>query len=101
MMYNIIKFILFHISLFSFYYLAFSFIDVFSYNAKITLTIFLLILINTINYFKIKEILFENILTSIDFIIFDILNIWSLIWIILLYFWIAYSIIIIYIFNYW
>lgn len=67
---------------------------------KLLLVFTLLILINLFNYAKISEMLFENSLVSTDFVIFDILNMGSLIGIIVMYFLIVYSAIIIYIFNY-
>ena len=100
-MYSAIKFLIFHFLLFTIYYLAFSVVDLFDYNVKLWLIFFLLILIDVINYKKIKERLFENSMVTLDFIIYDIISIWRLMWIILLYFGITFSIIIIYIMNYW
>lgn len=100
MLYNIFKFILFNFFLLTIYYYAFWFIDLISHEQKIVLVLLLLLIINAINYVKISEMLFENSLISIDFIIYDILNIAVLIGIICLYFLIAYSAIIIYITKY-
>ena len=101
MIYNSTKFILFHFFLFTIYYLAFSIINIFNYSARLVLIIFLLVFINLLNYSKIKELLFENSMITIDFIIYDIISIWNLLWIIMLYFWVTYSAILIYIVNFW